>query len=150
VSRNHLITFCKPLIHCTCFKIVFRDSSLFRNSCLYFVCYGWSAQALTALATIYVTWWNCCANSKTAVFHMEAFRDLIMSQQGKRKTKFCWTSIHIRGAKLVSCTGRNLTSVRPFVTPWTLLEIPNFGACTWVNILSVITQDSWPQVRIRT
>jgi len=37
------------------------------------------------------------------------------------------------GAKLVSCTGRNLTSVRPFVTPWTLLKNPNFGACTWVN-----------------
>ena len=45
---------------------------------------------------------------------------------------------------------RNLTSVRPFVTPWTLRRNPIFGACTWVNILLVITQDSWPWVRIGT
>ena len=54
------------------------------------------------------------------------------------------------GAKLVSCPGCNLTSVSPFITPWTLRKNPTFGACTWVNILSVITQDSWPYVRIGT
>jgi len=48
------------------------------------------------------------------------------------------------GAKLVSCSWHNLTSVRPFVTWWTLRKIPIFDPCTWVNILSVITQDSWP------
>jgi len=25
-----------------------------------------------------------------------------------------------------------------------ILKNANFGACTWANILSVITQDSWP------
>jgi len=40
------------------------------------------------------------------------------------------------GDKRVFCHGRNLTSVRPFVTTWTLLKNPNFGVCTWVNILS--------------
>jgi len=48
------------------------------------------------------------------------------------------------GAELVSCPGRNLTSVHTFVTPWTLRKNPIFGACTWVNIFSVITPDSWP------
>jgi len=28
-------------------------------------------------------------------------------------------------AKLVSCTGRHLTSVHPFITPWTLRKIPS-------------------------
>jgi len=34
------------------FKIVFRDSSLVRNNCLCFICYGWAAQVLTAVATL--------------------------------------------------------------------------------------------------
>jgi len=38
-SHHSLQTF-RPL---RMFKIVFRDSSLYPNSCLYFVCYGWSA-----------------------------------------------------------------------------------------------------------
>jgi len=28
-SRNHLTTFCKPFVHYACFKVVFRDSSLY-------------------------------------------------------------------------------------------------------------------------
>ena len=36
------------------------------------------------------------------------------------------------------------------VTPWTLRKNPISAACTWVNIISVISQDSWPQVRIGT
>jgi len=35
----------------------------------------------------------------------------------------------------------------PLVTPWTLLKNPNFSACTWVDILSIITQDSWPRLK---
>jgi len=34
------------------------------------------------------------------------------------------------GAELVSCPGRNLTSVHPFVASWTLRKNPIFGACT--------------------
>jgi len=37
------------------FKIVFRGSSLIRNNCLYFVWYGWSVQALTAVATLAIS-----------------------------------------------------------------------------------------------
>ena len=42
--------------------------------------------------------------------------------------------------------------VRPLITPWTLLKNPIVGDHTWVtgNILSVITQDSRPEVRIGT
>jgi len=37
------------------FNIVFRGSSLIRNNCLYFVCCGWSAHALTAVATLAIS-----------------------------------------------------------------------------------------------
>ena len=47
------------------------------------------------------------------------------------------------------CPARHLTSIRPGHTVDSSKN-PISGACTWVNILSVITQDSWPQVRIGT
>ena len=67
-----------------------------------------SAQALTAMAIlpISVAWSNCCTSSKIAVVNIEAFMNLIMSQQGKGKIHVCWTSRpvtsfghHTRGAK---------------------------------------------------
>ena len=37
-SRNHLTIFCKPFVHYACFKIVFRDSSLYPNQlCLFYL-----------------------------------------------------------------------------------------------------------------
>jgi len=69
------------------FQIAFRDSSLYLKYCLCFVCYSWSAQVLTVLATLpnSVALYNCCTSSNTVVFNIQAFRHFIMSQQGKRK-----------------------------------------------------------------
>jgi len=68
-SRNYLTTFCRPLIHYICLRLCSALVHFIRNNCLYFVCYGWSAQALTPLATlpISVAWQNCCMSLKTAV-----------------------------------------------------------------------------------
>jgi len=97
-SRNHLTTFCRrrPSVHYACLRLCSAVVLFIWNNCLYFVCWGWSARALTALATlpISVVWQNCCTSSKTADFNIEAFRHFIMSQQGKRKPKVSWTSIH--------------------------------------------------------
>jgi len=88
-SRKHLTTFCRPFVHYACLRLLSAIVHFIRNSCLYFVCYGWSAHALTALSTllISVAWWKCCTSSKTPVVDTEAFRHLIMSQKGKRTTK---------------------------------------------------------------
>jgi len=53
-SHHFLQTF-RPL---RMFNIVFRDSPLYSKQLSLFVCYGWTAQTLTALATlpIYVAW----------------------------------------------------------------------------------------------
>jgi len=65
--RNHLTTFRRPFVTCLrlCLRLCSAIVRFIRNNCLYFVCYGWSAQAPTALATlqIYVAWQNCCASS---------------------------------------------------------------------------------------
>jgi len=38
VSRNHVITFCRPFAHHACFKIVFHDSSLYpKQLCLFYL-----------------------------------------------------------------------------------------------------------------
>jgi len=57
-SRNHLTTFCRPFVHYACLRLCSTVVHFIQNSCLYIVCYGWSAQALTALAAlpIFVTW----------------------------------------------------------------------------------------------
>jgi len=88
-SRNHLTTFCRPCVHYACLRLCSAIVHFIQNSFLYFVCFGWSAHALTALATlpVSVAWLNCCTSSKTAVVNIEALRHLIMFQQGKRKTK---------------------------------------------------------------
>jgi len=56
----------------------------------------------------------------------------------------CLYKVQIWRRQTFFLPGRNLTSVHPFVTWWTLLKNLIFGACTWLNILSVITQDAWP------
>jgi len=93
-SRNHLTTFCRPFVHYAYLRLCSAKVHFIGSSCLCFVCYGWSAHALTALATllISVAWWDCCTSSKTAVVKIDALKHLIMSQQGKRKTsvKVCW------------------------------------------------------------
>jgi len=71
------------------FKIVFRDSSLYPKQLSLF-CLLWLISAC-ADRIGYIT--SLCSmiellhDSKTAVFNIEALRHLIMSQQGKRKTK---------------------------------------------------------------
>jgi len=85
-SRNHLTTFCRPFVHCAWLRLCSAIVHVIRNNCLYFVCYGWSAHTLTALTKLPISV-ACCTSSKTAVFNIEAFRPLIMSQQGKMKNK---------------------------------------------------------------
>jgi len=46
-SRNHLTTFCRSFVHYACFRLCSAIVHFIRNNRLYFVCYGWSAQALT-------------------------------------------------------------------------------------------------------
>jgi len=65
-SLHFLQTF-RPL---RMFKIVFRDSSLYRKQ-----------------LSLFCLLWLSTMSSKTAGVKIEAFRHLIMSQQGKRKTK---------------------------------------------------------------
>ena len=91
-SRNHLTTFCRPFVHCACLRMCSAMVHFIRNNCLYFDYYGWSGQVLTVLDKLpnSVAWQNCCTSSKTTVFKIEAFRHFIMSEQGKRKTKFSW------------------------------------------------------------
>ena len=48
-SRNHLTTFCRPFVHQPCLRFCSPIVHFVRNSCLYFVCYGWAAQVLTGL-----------------------------------------------------------------------------------------------------
>jgi len=69
-SRNHLTTFCRPFVHYACLRLCSEIVHLIRNICLYFVCYGWSVQALTVLATSpnSVARQNCYTSSKSAVF----------------------------------------------------------------------------------
>ena len=57
-SRNHLTTFYRPFFHYACLRLCSKIVHFIRNSCLYFVCFGWKAHALTALAAlpIYVAW----------------------------------------------------------------------------------------------
>jgi len=53
-------------------------------------------------------------------------------------------------AKHVSHPGDHLTWVHPCVALWTLRKNPISAAFTWDDILAVVTEDSWPQVRIGT
>jgi len=88
-SRNHLTTFCRPSVHYACLRLCSAIFLFIGNNCLCFLCFGWAAHALTALATlpISVAWQNCCTSTKTAYVKIEAFRHLITSQQGRMKTK---------------------------------------------------------------
>jgi len=51
-SRNHLTIFCRPFVHYASSRLCFAIVDIIENNCLYFVYYGWSAHALTALATL--------------------------------------------------------------------------------------------------
>jgi len=57
-SRNHLTTFDRPFVHYASSRFCFAIVHFIRNNCFYFVCYGWAAQVLTALATspVSVAW----------------------------------------------------------------------------------------------
>ena len=43
-SRNQLTTLCRPFAHYACLRLRSTIVHFIRNNCLYFVCYGWSAQ----------------------------------------------------------------------------------------------------------
>jgi len=64
-SRNHPTTFCRPYVRCACLRLCSAIVNFIGNNCLCFVCYGWAAQVLTALAIlpISVAWQNCCTCS---------------------------------------------------------------------------------------
>jgi len=87
-SRNHL-NFLKTFLPLRMFKIVFRDSSLYPKQLSLF-CLLWLSSA-SADRIDYIT--TFCSvikllyELKRAVVKIEAFRHLIMSQQGKRKIK---------------------------------------------------------------
>jgi len=51
----------QPFVHYARSRLCSAIVHFVRNNCLYFVCWGWSAQALTALAT---AWYNRCTSSK--------------------------------------------------------------------------------------
>jgi len=54
-SRNHLTTFCRPFVHYACLGLCSTIVHFIRNNCLYFVCNGWSAHVLTAVATLSIS-----------------------------------------------------------------------------------------------
>jgi len=89
-SRNHLTSFFRPFTHYARLTLCSVIVHFIQNNCLCFVCYGWSAQALTTLAALPI---SVCSmiellhELESAIVNTEAFRHLIMSQQGKRKTK---------------------------------------------------------------
>jgi len=71
------------------FKIVFRDSSLYRKQLSLF-CLLWLISASAdriAYITSFCSMIKLLHELKTLVVNIKAFRHLIMSQQGKRKTK---------------------------------------------------------------
>jgi len=89
-SRNHLTAFCRPFVHYTCLKIVFRDSSLYPKQLSLF-CLLWLISASAGrigYITKFCSMIELLHELKTAVFNIEAFRHSIMSLQGKRKTSF--------------------------------------------------------------
>jgi len=51
-SRNHLIMVSRPFLHYAYLRLCSTIVHFIRNSCLYFVCYVWSAHTLTTLATL--------------------------------------------------------------------------------------------------
>jgi len=53
--RNHLNTFCRRFVHYACLRLCSAIVHFIPNNCFYFVCYGWIAQVLTALATLSVS-----------------------------------------------------------------------------------------------
>jgi len=40
-SRNHLTIFRRSFVHYVCLRLCSAIVHFIRNSCLYFVCYGW-------------------------------------------------------------------------------------------------------------
>ena len=44
VSWNHLTTLCRPFTHYACLRLCFAIVHIIQTNCLYFVCFGWSAQ----------------------------------------------------------------------------------------------------------
>jgi len=97
---QHFSTF--PFVHYECLKLCSAAVHFIWNNCFYFFYCGWSAQALTALATLPISaaWSNCGTSAKTAVVKREAFRHLTFSQQPIRNTKICWISMYNKKAKV--------------------------------------------------
>jgi len=54
-SRKHLTTFCRSFFHYACLRLCSAIVHFSRSNCLCFVCNGWAAQALTALATLAIS-----------------------------------------------------------------------------------------------
>jgi len=89
VSRHHITTFCKPSIHYACFKSVFRDSSLYpKEFSLFCLLRLISASAdRNGYISNFCSMVELLHQLKNSFLNIEAFRNLILSQQGKRKTE---------------------------------------------------------------
>jgi len=85
-------------------KMVLRNSSLYpKLLCLFCLLWLLSANAdRTGYVTDFRSMIELLQELKKAVVHIEACKHLIMPQQGKRKLKVCWTSMHNKKSE-VSC-----------------------------------------------
>jgi len=87
--RNHLTTFCRPFVHYACLRLCsaivhFCPKQLSLLSLLRL--FSASADRIGYITTL-CSMIELLHELKTAIFNTEAFRHLIMSQQGKGKTK---------------------------------------------------------------
>ena len=89
-SRNHISTFCRPSIHYACLRFCSAIVHFIRINCLYYIVYLLRLISASADCIGYIS--NFCSlillhEHKNSFFNIEAFRNLITSQQGKSKTK---------------------------------------------------------------
>ena len=88
-SRNHLITFCRLFFSYACLKDCIPQQFTLSETIVFVL----SASLISASADRIGYTSNFCSmvelfhEHKNSFFNVEAFRTLIMSQQGKRKTK---------------------------------------------------------------
>jgi len=96
-SHHFLQTFRPPRM-----QIVFGDSSLYpkqlHSFCLLMLIRA-SADPIGFITNFCSM--NCCSSSKRAIANIEAFSHLIMSQQGKRKSKFAGLLYIIKKTKVL-------------------------------------------------
>jgi len=88
---HHFLQALQPL---RMFKIVLRDSSLYLKQLSFFCLLRLISASADRIGYIsnFCSMIELCHELKNSFFSIEAFRNLIMSQQGRRKIFVCWTS----------------------------------------------------------